>query len=206
MSAINSTSLGYLSPVGDFSQHNTQTLGGVSALWHDFFSQALADQFGDQPASTSIQAVATTGEEAAEPTAGSDMLADILLQRLCDVQETQVKPSQPLFLPIAEFELDLLDKPGAPFPEAELLAQDSHLAFDTRWVRPVVMAFGSEPGEPGPAPQPRSLHLPIAEFEWELADKYQPYPAPVLAEQQHALQIDTSWTRPVVLHNVRLAA
>jgi hypothetical protein len=206
MSYINSTSLGYLSPVGDFSQHNVQTLGGASALWHDFFTQAMADQFGEQPTDLQDKSAAISVDDAAEPVAGSELLAQIKMQRLCDVRETEVKPPEPLFLPKAEFELDLLDKAAEPFPVDELAAQQQHLEFDSRWVRPVVMSFGTEPAEPGAGPTPRPLRLPIAEFEWDLADPYLPYPEHALVEQQHQLQVDTSWTRPVVLHNVRLAA
>ena len=206
MSYINSTSLGYLSPVGDFSQHNVQTLGGASALWHDFFTQALADQFAESSTAVQDNPAPTSLDASAEPIAGSEMLAQIMMQRLCDVQQTEVKPAQPLFLPKAEFELDLLDKAAEPFPADELAAQQHHLEFDSHWVRPVVMSFGTAPAEPGAGPIPRALHLPIAEFEWDLADPYLPYPDHAMAEQQHQPQVDTSWTRPVVLHNVRLAA
>lgn len=206
MSNINSTSLGYLSPVGDFSQHNVQTLGGVSALWHDFFAQAMADEFGDQPVAARDSVAPTVIDESIEPVAGSEILAQIMMQRLCDVQETEVKPPEPLFLPMAEFDLDLLDKAAPAFPAEEQVAQQRHLDFDSNWVRPVVMSFGSLPAEPGAGPAPRALRLPIAEFEWDLADPYLPYPEHAISEQQHQLQVDTSWTRPVVLHNVRLAA
>jgi hypothetical protein len=67
------------------------------------------------------------------------LLDHIVSQRTCDVTETQVKPPEPLFLPIAEFELDLLDKPFPPFPEEELVAQQKQLDFDTRWARPIVL-------------------------------------------------------------------
>ena len=43
MSDILQLPSGYLSPVGDFARHNTQTLGGVSHLWQDFFARAMAD-------------------------------------------------------------------------------------------------------------------------------------------------------------------
>ena len=42
MSEILQLPSGYLSPVGDYSRHNTQALGGVSHLWSDFFARALA--------------------------------------------------------------------------------------------------------------------------------------------------------------------
>ena len=47
MSGILPTSIGYISPKGDFSRHNTQALGGVSHLWQDFFAQAMSEQTSD---------------------------------------------------------------------------------------------------------------------------------------------------------------
>jgi len=205
MSDILPTSIGYISPVGDYGLHNSQALGGVSHLWQDFFAQALAEQVGEMAIVEPGQAPAPVVEDA-EPTGGSEMLAHIHSQRLCDVRDTEVKPPEPLFLPIAEFETELLDKAPEPFPADEIVAQQKHLQFDNEWVRPVVMNVGQAIAEPGPGPQPRHLHLPIAEFEWELADKYVPYAPEQLAEQQKQLDIDLSWARPVVLQNVRLAA
>lgn len=206
MSDIHSTSIGYISPIGDFSLRNTQALGGVSQLWQDFFARAMAEQMGDAATPTAEQ-LAPVPDDGSEPTGGSELLAQIHLQRLCDIHDTEVKPPEPLFLPKAEFELDLLDKAAEPFPADELLAQQQHLEFDSQWVRPIVMSAGQPLAEPGPAPQPRPLHLPIAEFDWDLADKPGlPFDAPTLAAQQGALAFDTHWARPVVLHNVRLAA
>lgn len=206
MSDIHSTSIGYISPVGDFSLRNTQALGGVSQLWQDFFAQAMAEQLGDAAGTAVDQPVAAI-DDGSEPVGGSDLLAQIHLQRLCDVRDTEVKPPEPLFLPKAEFELDLLDKAAEPFPADEMLAQQQHLEFDNEWVRPVVMSAGRPLPEPGPTAQPRALHLPIAEFEWDLADKPAiPYDAPTLAAQQGALEYDHHWARPIVLHNLRLAA
>ena len=34
--------LTYLSPVGNYSQHNTQALGGVSNQWQDNLARAMA--------------------------------------------------------------------------------------------------------------------------------------------------------------------
>lgn len=206
MSDIHCTSIGYISPIGDFSLHNTQALGGVSQLWQDFFAQAMAEQLGDAASAVADQP-ATAIDDGSEPTGGSDLLAQIHLQRLCDIHDTEVKPPEPLFLPKAEFELDLLDKAAEPFPADELLAQQQHLEFDSQWVRPIVMSAGQPLPEPGPAARPRALHLPIAEFEWDLADKPAiPYDAPTLAAQQGALEYDNHWARPIVLHNLRLAA
>ncbi|MEK1840086.1 MAG: energy transducer TonB, partial [Pseudomonas sp.] len=40
MSDIQRTSIGYISPHGDFGLRNSQALSGVSHLWQDFFAQA----------------------------------------------------------------------------------------------------------------------------------------------------------------------
>lgn len=204
MSVINSTAPGYISPIGDFSQHNTQTLGAASALWQDFFAQAMTEHCEGQVQAQ--ESTTDTRESAVEPSAGSETLAHILLQRLCDVQGTEVRPPEPLFLPKAEFELEFLDKPAEPLPEDEVLAQQAHLAFDSSWVRPLVLRCGTQAPEPGPAPMPRALHLPIAELDWELAQAPVPFTEAALIEQLHALQLDTSWTRLAVLNNTRQAA
>ncbi|MGH8411818.1 MAG: energy transducer TonB, partial [Pseudomonas sp.] len=74
-------------------------------------------------------------------------------------------------------------------------------------VRPIVLAAGQPLPEPGPAPQPRPLHLPIAEFELDLLPPPPPpFPAEELVEQQKALDFDSRWARPLILHNLRLAA
>jgi hypothetical protein len=202
MSDILPTSLGYLSPVGDFSLHNTQTLGGVSHLWQDFFSRALAEQQGESDSKPLDLPVDPTSE----PCGGSDLLAQIHLQRVLEVQDTEVKPPEPLFLPKAEFELELLDKPFPPFEPEEVVAQQQHLEFDNRWVRPIVHAYGQPLPDPGPAPQPKPLHLPIAEFEWDLTKPTVPFDAQTLAEQNREFEFDAGWARPLVLQNMRLAA
>jgi hypothetical protein len=84
------------------------------------------------------------------------------------VVETEVRPPEPLFLPIAEFETDLLDKPFPPFPPEELKAQQEQQDFDSSWVRPIVINNGQPVPEPGPAPQKKPLYLPIAEFDLDL--------------------------------------
>jgi hypothetical protein len=204
MSVINSTAPGYISPIGDFSQHNIQTLGAASALWQDFFGQALTEHRDGQVQGQAHAAADTAS--AAEPGAGSEILAHILLQRLCDVRDTEVKPPEPLFLPKAELEPTLLGKPSAPLSEQDVLAQQAHLAFDSRWVRPLVLNQGAQSSQPGPAPLPRALRLPIAELDWQLAQTPVPLAQETISEQCHALELDLSWMRPAVLNNIRQAA
>lgn len=205
MSNLQPTSLGYISPVGDYALKNTQALGGVSHLWQDFFARAMQEQHA-QTSTDAVPAGAVT-DPAAEPTAGSDWLAQINAQRLCDVKGTEVKPAEPLFLPIAEFDTDLLEKAAPPFTGDELAAQQKQLDFESGWVRPLVLNAGQELPEPGPAPRPRPLSLPIAEFEWDLADKpAEPYDSKTLARQQTDLDFDHHWAAPVVLQNIRIAA
>ena len=206
MSDIQHVPAGFISPYRAYSRHTTQTLSGVSHLWQDFFAQALADQSGDVvPASLDFPAVDL--ESPVEPTIGSELLAHIVSQRECDVKETQVKPPEPLFLPIAEFEMELADKPFPPFPPEEIVAQQTQQDFESGWVRPIVLTHGQPLPVPGAAPQPRPLHLPIAEFEMDLLDKpFPPFPPEELAEQQKNFDFDIGWARPIVLQNLRIAA
>ncbi|TFB43046.1 energy transducer TonB [Pseudomonas sp. F01002] len=206
MSDIQRTSIGYISPHGDFGLRNSQALSGVSHLWQDFFAQALADQSGDVvPASLNFPPVDL--DSPVEPTVGSELLAHIISQRECDVKETEVRPPEPLFLPIAEFEMDLADKPFPPFPAQEIVAQQKQQDFESRWVRPIVLTAGLPLPVPGAAPQPRPLHLPIAEFELDLLDKpFPPFSPEELVEQQKQLDFDNGWARPIVLQNLRIAA
>lgn len=142
-----------------------------------------------------------------EPHGGSDLLAQIVTQRHCDVQDTEIRPPEPLFLPIAEFETELLDKPFPPFPPEEIAAQQHQQDFESGWVRPIVLNAGQPMPEPGPAPQPRPLHLPIAELELDLLDKpFPPFPPQELIEQQKQFDFDTGWARPLILQNLRIAA
>jgi hypothetical protein len=61
--------------------------------------------------------------------------------------------------------------------------------------------------EAGPAPQPRPLHLPIAEFELDLLDKpFPPFSPEEMVKQQKELDFDNGWARPIILQNLRLAA
>ncbi|WP_367374323.1 energy transducer TonB [Pseudomonas lini] len=206
MSDIQRTSIGYISPHGDFGLRNSQALSGVSHLWQDFFAQALADQSGDVvPESLNFAPVDL--DSPVEPTVGSELLAHIISQRECDVIETPVRPPEPLFLPIAEFEMDLADKPFPPFPPEEIVSQQKQQDFDSGWVRPIVLTAGQPLPEPGTAAQPRPLHLPIAEFELDLLDKpFPPFSPEELVEQQKQFDFDNGWARPIVLQNLRIAA
>ncbi|MDD0972360.1 energy transducer TonB [Pseudomonas fontis] len=208
MTDILQLSPGILSPVGDFSRHNVQTHGGASHLWQAFYAQALAEQQaveGDK--AEALPTLQSMDVATAEPVAGGQALAQIHSQRLCDVHETQVAPPEPLFLPIAEFEMELLDKPAPPFSAVELIEQQRQLDISNSWVRPVVMSQGHPLPEPGPAGQAYPLHLPIAEFEMDLLDKApEPIDQATLVKQQKALEFDLQWARPVVLNNVRIAA
>jgi hypothetical protein len=206
MSDIQPTITGFISPYGNYNLRNTQALSGVSHLWQDFFARALADQSGDVlPESLNFPPVDL--ESPVEPTVGSELLEHIVSQRECDVKETQVRPPEPLFLPIAEFEMDLADKPFPPFPADEVVAQQKQQDFDSGWVRPIVLNAGQPLPEAGPAPQPRPLHLPIAEFDLDLLDKpFPPFSPEELVEQQKQLDFDNGWARPIILQNLRIAA
>lgn len=199
---------GFIAPISDFSRHNVQTHGGVSHLWQAFYAQALAEQHGEEAVAEGLPALAAEVDAGTgEPIGGSQALAQIHSQRLCDVHDSEVAPPEPLFLPIAEFELDLLDKPAAPFSAAELIEQQRQLDISNNWVRPVVMSQGHPLPTPGPGPHPYPLHLPIAELEADLLDKApEPFDEATMAKQQSALEFDLHWARPVVLNNVRIAA
>ena len=206
MTQLSSSAIGYLSPFNDFNLHNTQALGGVSHLWQDFFARAMADQGGEDTALAAYRAEPAVSSEG-EPITGSQILEQILTQRQCNVQDTEVRPPEPLFLPIAEFDLDLLPTPAIPFSSSEIVAQQSHLDTDISWRRPVVMSQGQQLPQPGQAPAPRPLFLPIAEFETDLLPAApEPFDATTLAKQQSELDFDQRWARPVVLENLRIAA
>jgi hypothetical protein len=206
MSDFQPTITGFISPYGDYNLRNTQALGGVSHLWQDFFARALADQPGDG-VPESLKFLPVDLDSPVEPTVGSDLLAHIVSQRECNVTDTVVRPPEPLFLPIAEFEMDLADKPAPPFPPEEIVAQQKQQDFESGWVRPIVLTAGQPVPEAGPAPQPRPLHLPIAEFEMDLLDKpFPPFSPEELVEQQKQLDFDNGWARPIVLQNLRIAA
>ena len=206
MSDIQPTITGFISPYGDYNLRNTQALSGVSHIWQDFFARALAEQSGEVlPESLNFPPVDL--DSPVEPTVGSDLLAHIVSQRECDVKDTEVRPPEPLFLPIAEFEMDLADKPFPPFPAEEIVAQQQQQNFESGWVRPLVLTAGQPVPEAGPAPQPRPLHLPIAEFELHLLDKpFPPFSPEELVEQQKQLDFDNGWARPIILQNLRIAA
>ncbi|MNO77812.1 hypothetical protein D3C76_689330 [compost metagenome] len=198
--------LTYLSPVGNYGRQNTQALGGVSHLWQDFFARAMAEQHADQPDSFS-QALVQDHADSGEPVGGAKALALIHSQRACPVQETIVAPPEPLFLPKAELEANLLQPAPEPFSTVEMIQQQRQLDISNSWLRPVVMSQGHPLPDPSPAPSPRPLHLPIAEFERDLLDPApEPFDGSTLARQQTDLEFDIHWARPVVLNNVRVHA
>jgi hypothetical protein len=206
MSDIHPTITGFISPYGDYNLRNTQALSGVSHIWQDFFARALAEQSGEVlPQSLNFPPVDL--ESPVEPTVGSDLLAHIVSQRECDVMDNVIRPPEPLFLPIAEFEMDLADKPFLPFPADEIVAQQKQQDFESGWVRPIVMNAGQPVPEASPAPQARPLHLPIAEFDLDLLDKpFPPFSPEERVEQQKQLDFDNGWARPIILQNLRIAA
>ncbi|QXI32836.1 energy transducer TonB [Pseudomonas promysalinigenes] len=198
--------LTYLSPVGNYGRQNTQALGGVSHLWQDFFARAMADQQALEPDSV-IQAMEQCDKQTGEPIGAAKALALIQTQRACPVQETVVAPPEPLFLPKAELEANLLEPAPEPFTVAEMIQQQRQLDISNNWLRPIVMSQGHPTAEPGPAPSPRPLHLPIAELEKDLLDPApEPFDEATLAKQQNELEFDMHWARPVVLNNVRIHA
>lgn len=206
MSDILPLTIGVLPTHNHYGLRNTQALAGVSHVWQDFFARALAEQLGDAPDALAGQAPAAV-DPAVEPGEGADLLSQILTQRECDVKDTEIAPPEPLFLPIAEFETELLPPAATPFPAEEIVAQQHQQNFESGWVRPIVLTAGLPLPEPGPAPQPRPLHLPIAEFELDLLPPAAtPYPTEELIAQQKALDFDCYWARPLVAHNLRLAA
>ncbi|WP_110949906.1 energy transducer TonB [Pseudomonas bohemica] len=209
MSDIQQTSsIGYLSYAGDYSVLNSQTLSGVTQLWQDAFARAMAQHADDNASDTPEHPVAVaTDSVTGEPIAGAKTLGKIVEQRQCPVEDKEIVPPEPLFLPIAEFEWDLADKPATPYSASELIEQQRNLEFDSNWVRPTVLNPYDDSVDPGPGPQPRPLFLPIADFEWDLADKpAMPYSAEDMTEQQRHLEFDIGWARPIVLQNLRMAA
>ena len=206
MSDILPLTIGVLPTHNHYGLRNTQALAGVSHVWQDFFARALAEQLGATPGALAANAPAPV-DPAVEPSEGADLLTQILTQRECDVKDTEVAPPEPLFLPIAEFDTELLPPAATPFPAEEIIAQQRQQNFDSGWVRPIVLTSGQPLPQPGPAPAPRALHLPIAEFEWDLLPApAAPYPSEALLAQQKALDFDALWARPLIAHNLRLAA
>lgn len=208
MSDIQQTSsIGYLTYAGDYSVRNTETLSGVTQLWQDAFARAMAQQVDDNAGTTpQFSLPAATDSMTGEPIAGAKTLSKIVEQRECPVVDKEIAPPEPLFLPIAEFEWDLA-KPPVPFSASEMIEQQRNLEIDSHWVRPTVLSPYDDSVDPGPGPAPRPLFLPIAEFEWDLADKpATPYSAEEMTEQQRNLEFDNGWARPIVLQNLRIAA
>ncbi len=198
--------LTYLSPVGHYGRQNTQALGGVSHLWQDFFARAMAEQ-QEEPVDSVSQSFVQYDQDSGEPIGGARALALIDAQRACPVQDTEVAPPEPLFLPKAELEANLLPPAPEPFSAVELIEQQRQLDISNSWLRPVVMSQGHPLAEPGPGPTPRPLFLPIAEFETNLLDPApEPFDDATLAKQQNDLEFDIHWARPVVLNNVRAYA
>ncbi|MBC3950488.1 energy transducer TonB [Pseudomonas folii] len=207
MSDIQQSSIGYLTHAGDFTLRNSQALGGVTQIWSDAFARVMAEQLRDTPAEPIDPASVATDVATGEPVAGARTLGKIVEQRACPVEDVPRVPAEPLFLPIAEFELDLLPAPNEPFSIGEMIAQQRDLEFDSEWVRPNVLNPYDDSVIPGPGPQPRPLHLPIAEFEWDLADKPAlPLDDDTMVAQQRALNYDMGWARPIILQNLRMAA
>ncbi|WP_095094418.1 energy transducer TonB [Pseudomonas sp. Irchel 3A5] len=207
MSDIQQSSIGYLTHAGDFTLRNSQALGGVTQIWSDAFARVMAEQLRDTPAEPIDPASVATDVATGEPVAGARTLGKIVEQRACPVEDVPRLPAEPLFLPIAEFELDLLPAPNEPFSIGEMIAQQRDLEFDSEWVRPNVLNPYDDSLIPGPGPQPRPLHLPIAEFEWDLADKPAlPLDDDTMVAQQRALNYDMGWARPIILQNLRMAA
>ncbi|MFK7699401.1 energy transducer TonB [Pseudomonas caspiana] len=207
MSDIQQSSIGYLTHAGDFTLRNSRALGGVTQIWSDAFARVMAEQLRDTTAEPVDPASVATDIATGEPVAGARTLGKIVEQRACPVEDMPRVPAEPLFLPIAEFELDLLPPPNEPFSIAEMIAQQRNLEFDSEWVRPNVLNPYDDSVIPGPGPQPRPLHLPIAEFEWDLADKPAlPLDDDTMVAQQRALNFDMGWARPIILQNLRMAA
>ncbi|MCI8212811.1 energy transducer TonB [Pseudomonas sp. S25] len=207
MSDIQQSSIGYLTHAGDFTLRNSRALGGVTQIWSDAFARVMAEQLRDTTAEPVDPATVATDVATGEPVAGARTLGKIVEQRACPVEGKPLIPAEPLFLPIAEFELDLLPPPNEPFSIGEMIAQQRNLEFDSEWVRPNVLNPYDDSVIPGPGPQPRPLHLPIAEFEWDLADKPAlPLDDDTMVAQQRALNYDMGWARPIILQNLRMAA
>jgi len=203
-----SSSIGYLTYAGDYSVRNTQTLSGVTQLWQDAFARAMAQQIDDNAGDApEFSLELATDSMTGEPVAAANLLDKIVDQRELPVHDSEINPPEPLFLPIAEFEWDLANKPAEPFSAGELIEQQRNLEFDSSWVRPTVLAPYDDSVKPGPGPEPRSLFLPIAELEWNLADKpAEPFSISEMIEQQRNLDFDNGWARPIVLQNLRQAA
>ena len=207
MSDFQQSSIGYLTHAGDFTLRNSRALGGVTQIWSDAFARVMAEQLSETPAEPAEASAVVTDVTTGEPIAGARTLGKIVEQRACPVEDMPRVPAVPLFLPIAEFELDLLPPPNEPFSIGEMIAQQRNLEFDSHWVRPTVLTPYDDSVIPGAGPEPRPLFLPIAEFEWDLADKPAlPLDDDTLIAQQRALDYDNGWARPIILQNLRMAA
>ncbi|WP_263264102.1 energy transducer TonB [Pseudomonas sp. RIT-PI-S] len=208
MTDLISPPVGYVSPVGNFSRRNTQTLGGVSQLWQDFFASALNAHGGvEEGAEAPVALLPNTVTSEGEPVAATQWLEQVNEQRDCDIADQVVEPPKPLFLPIAELDTNLLPPAAKPYPPEEVQAQQYELDLDTGWHRPLVLNNGQPIPTPGPAPKPRALYLPIAEFETDLLPPpNEPYDDQTLIYQQREFDFDSGWARPIVLQNLRVTA
>lgn len=210
MTDLISPPVGYLSPVGNYSRRNTQTLGGVSHLWQDFFASALkaegeAGEVVDSEGAPLPLPVPASAES--QGAAATEWLGQVHEQRECEIADNVIEPPKPLFLPIAEFETDLLPPANTPYPPEDVQAMQYELDLDMGWRRPLVMANGKAVPEPGPAPKPRALYLPIAEFETDLLPPPNvPFDEQTVIHQQREFDFDTGWARPIVLQNLRVTA
>ena len=142
-----------------------------------------------------------------EPTVGSDLLAHIVSQRECDVKDTEVRPPEPLFLPIAEFEMDLADKPFPPFPPEEIVAQQKQQDFESGWVRPIVLTAG----QPCQKPARRrnrvrcTCRSPSSNSTCWTSPSRRSRPKSWWSNRNN-FDFDNGWARPIVLQNLRIAA
>ena len=91
MSDILPLTIGVLPTHNHYGLRNTQALAGVSHVWQDFFARALAEQLGETPDAPAAHATAPL-DPAVEPSAGADLLSQILTQRECDVKDTEIAP------------------------------------------------------------------------------------------------------------------
>lgn len=205
MSGILPTSIGYISPHGDFSRHNTQALSGVSHLWQDFFARALAEQSSEVvPACGTFPPVDLNSPQ--EPTIGSELHAHIVSQRECNVVETRA--SARAVVPADRRVRDGVARQAVPtVPAGGTQSPAGTAGFRQQLGPPDRDQQWSANARTRPAPQKKPLYLPIAEFDLDLLQKpYPPFPPEEIVEQQKALDFDNGWARPIVLQNLRLAA
>lgn len=204
MSNLLQTPIGQLSPVGDYGRKNAQALSGVSGLWDAHFAQALADLTAnsaapDHAGEPNLDGATPAPVDTTPLQNGSPILPFIKNQLGCAVQQTEVNPPRHLPLPIAELDLSLLDAPREPFPAQTLSDQQTQLAVDQRWHRPVVLNTLAELPSSTRVQEPRPLHLPLAELELHLLPKpAEPFEPATLAAQQRQLAYENGCLRPLL--------